>query len=162
MRTSVASLLSAVFLIAGESLAQIPSPRYFGEAAAYEQFLIDVTIIVNNHYFVATNPPTTPHLQRAFQNIEFTDQETEVLKAVAVDYGTKSASLLAATGPLRMEARFQSIDSGQVSEELAKRIRDLDREHDKMVFDQIKRLRDGFGIARFEVLDTFVKANKAK
>jgi hypothetical protein len=56
-------------------------------------------------------------------------------------------------GPLRSEARFQSIELGQVSEELAKRLMSLNSEHDQMVSDEIKRLKDTFGSERFEVLN---------
>jgi polysaccharide pyruvyl transferase WcaK-like protein len=110
----------------------------------------------------AGNPPTVPPLQRAFQDLVLTDQDAESLRAVAVDYERKSAAFLTVAGPLSSEARFQSIDSGSVSEELVARIRNLDSEQDQMVSDEIKRLKEALGSERFEVLRKTVMAESPK
>jgi len=60
-------------------------------------------------------------------------------------------------GPLMQEARLESLDSGHVSADLARRIGDLQKEHAKVVLDQIQSLRAALGDARFEVLDKFVR-----
>ena len=139
-------LLGAVFHTPGQTTAQ----QY--KKPAYEHFFAHVICILTEHCFVG-NPPTMPPLRQPFQNILLTDREAEALKAIALDYERKNAAFLTVVGPLRSEARFQSIELGQVSEELAKRITSLDSEHDQMVSDEINRLKDAFGSERFEVLN---------
>jgi hypothetical protein len=126
MRAFSASLPILVGLVC-QIAAQTPTQRDQDDVTVYEHVFQDVIDILAQHVFVG-DPPTTPPLQQAFRNIVLTDQEAESLKAIAVDYKAKAVSLLAATGPLRMEARFQSIESGQISKELSQRIVDLDGE----------------------------------
>jgi hypothetical protein len=144
-----------------QTSAQTIAPPYENDVTAYEHFFAHVVCILTEHCFVGS-PPTAPPLQRAFQNFVLTDQEAESLKAIAVDYERKNAAFITVVGPLRSEARFQSIDSGQVSEELAKRIMTLDSEHDQMVSDEIKRLKGAFGSERFEVLNSVVTVKNSK
>lgn len=154
-------LVSVLLGVVCQTSAQMIPPPYENDVASYEHFFAHVVCILTEHCFVGS-PPIAPPLQRAFQNVSLTDQEAESLKAVAVDYERKNAVFLTVVGPLRSEARFQSIDLGQVSEELAKRIMTLDGEHDQMVSDEIKRLRGAFGSERFEVLNSVVTGKKSK
>jgi hypothetical protein len=155
------AFVSILLGVVCQTSAQTITPPYENDVTAYEHFFAHVVCILTEHCFVGS-PPTAPPLQRAFQNVVLTDQEAESLKAIAVDYERKNAAFLTVVGPLRSEARFQSIDSGQVSEELAKRITTLDSEHDQMVADEIKRLKEAFGSERFEVLHSVVTAKDSK
>jgi BioD-like phosphotransacetylase family protein len=159
MRIAVAFVV--VIAACQSGTAQIPISQDASEAiSVYEHFF--QTISTLDHHFIATDPPTSPALQVAFApRILFTDQEEKVLKAIVADYKTKNTQFLDVVGPLRMEALFESVDSGQVSERLAKRINELDNEHAEVVADQIQRLKDGFGAARFEVLDAFIRSKRA-
>jgi hypothetical protein len=86
------------------------------------------------------------------------DQDVQILKAVARDYQTKNDLFVAAVRPLRMESLLQTLDSGQVSEGVARRIRDLQNEHSKMISDQIRRLEVALGASRLDALDALVQS----
>jgi hypothetical protein len=146
------ALLFVLLGVACQTSAQTTAPQHENDIPAYEQFFAHVLCVLHQHCFVGS-PATVPSLQRAFQNVLLTDQEAEALRTVAVDYERQNAAFLTVVGPLRSEARFQSIDSGKVSEELVKRIQNLDSEHGQMVTDEIQRLRGAFGSERFEVLN---------
>jgi hypothetical protein len=105
----------------------------------------------------AANGPEKPAAQEA---LGLTDQEVQILKAVAKDYQTKNELFLAALGPLKMESLLQSLDAGLVAEGVARSIRDLQNEHSKMVSDQIRKLEVALGTSRVDALAEVVRSGK--
>jgi hypothetical protein len=159
MRHSVAlqPIVVGLVITCQKSVAQVPVAQDFREVTVYESFLHDVAAALNHP--VAPDPPVKspkPPIQKA---IGLTDQEADALNGIAKDYETKNSLFLSVVRPLRMEALLQSLDSGQVSENLTQRISDLQSEHAKMVSDQVQRLRGALGITRFEVVNAFVRPN---
>ena len=127
-------------LIAGHGLCQ-------SDATVYESFLGQVAT-----WQVGGLPRPTPR-----EAIGLSEQEAGALNALAAEYESKDRSYREAVGSLRLEALFQSIESGQASEKLARRMRDLGDEHTQMVLGQ-EKLRAAFGDSRFQVLQGFIRS----
>lgn len=97
--------------------------------------------------------PSRPTIQ---ESIRITAQEANALTAIVVDYESKNRSYYDAYLPLRREALFQSVESGQVSEELTRRIQALQNEHTQMGLVHMQKLKTALGNFRFEALKTFL------
>jgi hypothetical protein len=86
------------------------------------------------------------------ESIGLTEQQAKELAAIVVDHAAKNRAYLFSLAPLRRAALFQSIESGQVSEELVRRIQNLQNEHAKMVFNQRQRVQTALGVPLFHAL----------
>jgi hypothetical protein len=90
-----------------------------------------------------------------------TDQETEILNAVAADCEARISRIDETVRTLTFEARLRSLQSEGASEWLAQRLRDLDKQRDDIIRDQIRQLEAELGASRFEVLDAYVRSKKS-
>ena len=131
-------------LIAGHGLSQ-------SDATVYESFLGQVAT-----WQVGGLPRPSPR-----EAIGLSEQEAGALNGLAAEYESKDRSYREAVRSLKLEALFQSIESGQASEKLARRMRDLEDQHTQMVLGQVEKLRAAFGDSRFQVLQGFIRSKGA-
>jgi len=146
-------------LIACRGFCQISATEATIQPTRQEDLLraIEVFVAYPIPNSAVANGPEKPPAQAA---LGLTDQDVQILKAVAQDYRTKNDLVLAALRPLKMESLLQTLDSGQVSEGVARRIRDLQNEHSKMISDQIRKLEVALGISRLDALAEVVRSGK--
>ena len=141
---------------------QAVAPQNLGEIAAYEDLIRSIAILDRS------GPSTTPSGTVAAPKpsprdaLGLTDQELQELKEVASDYENRNSSFLASVRPLRMEAFFQSLDLGQVSEKLARQIDALQNEHANMVLSEVQRMRAALGDTRFNALGALIRPQKPR
>jgi hypothetical protein len=145
--------LSGLCLCQSRDAQESIRPRA-GEVAAY-QLVLENIATADRVGSSDVSAPDKPVPQAAGS---LTDAEFQAVRGVARDYESKNAVFLDRARPLRMDAVLESVDTGQVSEKLAKRIDDLQNEHDKMVLDQVQKLKTVVGDSRFEVLGALVRA----
>jgi hypothetical protein len=93
--------------------------------------------------------------------VGLTDQETQVLNTFATDCEAKISRIDETVRTLTFEARLRSMESEGASELLVQRLRDLDKQRDDIVRDQIRQLETELGASRFEVLDAYVRSKKS-
>jgi hypothetical protein len=96
-----------------------------------------------------------PTLQDA---IGLTDAEVEILNVTAADCVTKIAAFEKAIGPLIFESRLEIADTGKNSDELAKKLKDLDELRNKAILAHVQQLKAALPPASFERLDAYVRA----
>jgi hypothetical protein len=146
-------------LIASHGLCQTNTAEATIQPTRQEDLLRAIGLFVA--YPIPDSIAASGYATRApHETLGLTDQEVEVLKAVAKDYQTKNELFVAAMRPLKMESLLQSLDAGQVAEGVARRIRDLQNEHSKMISDQIRRLEVALGVSRLDALDALVRSGR--
>jgi hypothetical protein len=147
VRATVPGILLA--LVAGRALCQTDSPWVLSpDVVAAEDFFLKLQARLGV-VGVSKAGWSQPTIE---ESIGLLEPQAKVLTAIVVDYAAKNRSYLVSLAPLRREALFQSIESGQVSEELVRRIQNLQNEHARMVFNQRQRLQTALGVPLFRAL----------
>jgi hypothetical protein len=95
------------------------------------------------------------------ETLGLTENEAQILSAIAADYELKSRSLDGAVRLSTFEARLSSIESEEASTAVEQRRQNLERQLDEIVQDHIQQLRVEFGESRFEALDGYVRSRRA-
>ena len=154
------------------TIAPSPAPQEFSVPQSYESFFQELirlksfsnrpnnTVQLNGT--VRTSPTgTKPSLSipKLRDLIGVTDSEVAILDSTATDCLSQIKPFLTA-GKMTFESRLQEIESGQVSDDLAQRIQDLDRKHEEVVFKHAEALKIAFANSRFQVLDEYVRSSK--
>jgi hypothetical protein len=151
--TGATSILFAIMI--GLGFCQTDQLR--PEVVAAEDFFVRLAaslgpVLINGRVL----PLSRPTIQ---ESIGLTAQEAKVLTAISTDYESKRRSYYEAYLPLRREARFQSIESGQVQETLARRIQDVQNEHSQMALAQMFKVKTALGDSRFHALEVFLHSD---
>jgi hypothetical protein len=94
------------------------------------------------------------------ETLGLTENEAQILSALAADCELKSRPLDAAVRLSTFEARLRSIESEGASTSVAQQ-KNLDRQRDEMVQQYIQQLKVEFGDSRFEALDAYVRSKRA-
>ncbi len=100
-------------------------------------------------------PLKVPRLQEV---LGLTDAEVETLNGTAVDCIAKIAALEKAAGPLIFESRLEIAGAGQNSDELARKLKEMDEQRDQIVLVHVQQLKTALPPASFEKLDAYVRA----
>ncbi len=100
-------------------------------------------------------PLKLPKLQDA---VGLTDAEVETLNATAADCVTKIAVFEKAIGPLIFESRLEIADTGKNSDELARKLTDLDELRNQAILAHVQELKTALPPASFARLDAYVRA----
>jgi DNA polymerase/3'-5' exonuclease PolX len=100
-------------------------------------------------------PLKVPELQDA---VGLTDAEVETLNTTAADCETEIAALEKAAAPLIFESRLEIAGAGQNSDELARRLKELDERRKQMVLAHVQQLKTALPPASFARLDAYVRA----
>jgi len=131
------------------------------DPAAYQQFFRQVAELKSygSHPMARTVwgdvPEKVPRLQEV---IGLSDAEVETLNATALDCGAKIAAFAKAAGPLIFESRLEIAGAGQNSDELARKLKEMDEQRNQMVLAHVQALKTALPPASFERLDAYVRA----
>jgi hypothetical protein len=90
--------------------------------------------------------------------IGLTDADVEILNATAADCMAKIAAFAKAAGPLIFESRLEIAGAGQNSDELARKLKEMDEQRNQMVLAHVQQLKTALAPAGFEKLDAYVRA----
>jgi hypothetical protein len=154
MRVRAAAPGILLALVAGRALCQSDSPWILSpDVVAAENFFLKVQARLGM-VGVSKAEWSQPTIE---ESIGLTEQQAKELAAIVVDYAAKNRSYLFSLAPLRREALFQSIESGQVSEELVRRVQNLQNEHAQMVSSQRQRLQTALGVPLFRALEALLE-----
>ena len=134
-------------------------PRNSSDPTSFERFFQQVTHLKNVSGPVLLNGQPSQLTQPTPQNaIGLTDEESQVLNAIASDCEAKIRSLDASVRSSIFEARLQRIESEDVP--LAVRqLKNYRDERAQIVLTHIQQLRVTLGDSRFKMLDTYVRSN---
>ncbi len=131
------------------------------DPAAYQQFFRQVAELksLGVHPTARTvwgeAPLKVPSLQDV---IGLTDAEVETLNGTAADCIAKIAALEKAAGPLIFESRLEIAGAGQNSDELARKLKDVDEQRDQIVLAHVQQLKTALPPTSFEKVDAYVRA----
>ena len=95
------------------------------------------------------------------ETLGLTENEAQILSAIAADYELKIRALDGALRLSTFEARLSSIESEGASTAVQQRRKNLERQRDEIVQDHIQQLKVEFGESRFEALDAYVRSRRA-
>jgi hypothetical protein len=100
-------------------------------------------------------------LPKAQEAIGLTDQEANVLNAIASDCEASIREYDVSVRPLVFETRLQALASEDApSAAAAQLLMDLDNQRNQIVLDHVRRVKAAFGDLRFLVLDEWVRSRK--
>lgn len=131
------------------------------DPAAYQQFFRQVAELKSSadHPTARTAwgdvPLVVPRLQEV---IGLSDAEVETLNGVAADCMSKIAAFAKAAGPLIFESRLEIAGDGQNSDELARKLKDMDEQRNQMVLAHVQALKSALPPRSFERVDAHVRA----
>jgi len=155
---AITRAITPILLALMTNLGCCQTDQIRSEVVGAEDFFVRVAINLGSiHINGRVSPPSRRTVQ---ESIELTAQEAKVLTAISADYESKKRAYYAVYIPLRREARFQSIESGQVQESLARRIQDIQNEHAQMALAQMLKLKTALGDSRFHALEAFLQSQK--
>lgn len=163
VRIGVAFWLAGCFcrVLCQTSLSDAPPQQIPPDPVLYENFFRQVVQSRKVSGPVLLNGQASTLPQPTFQEAAgLTDQEAQVLSALAADCEAKTGPLHGAVGSLVFESRLQSAESGEVSGWLTQRLKDLDDRRDQIVLDHVRQLKAAFGDSRFQTLDAYVRSRQ--
>ena len=141
-----------------------PAPCQTGlpDRAVYRSFFMQVAQLKQAPGPVLINGQASGLRQPTIQEtLGLTENEAQILSALAADCELKSRTLDGAVRLSTFEARLSSIESEGASTAAAQQRKNLERQRDEIVQDHIQQLKVEFGDSRFEALDAYVRSRRA-
>ena len=133
------------------------------DPAAYRQFfrqVVDLKSIADrgamaqslNGQMVTLKIPTLQDV------IGLSDAEVAIVNATAADFGTKDTLFRMALIPLTFESRLELAGTGNISEELARKMKDIEDQRNQATLSHVESMKTALSAASFEKLDAYVRA----
>ncbi|MCU1234169.1 MAG: hypothetical protein JWP63_2136 [Candidatus Solibacter sp.] len=127
----------------------------FGQTGVCQSFFLTASQLART----PAGKLSMPTLQDA---IGLTDAEMKALNEAAADYAAKSLVFSEDLGRLVFEARLRSIESGDASEWLAQRRKEIGDRADQAVVQRLRQLQDALGEVSFQKLERYVHSDWAQ
>ena len=136
------------------------SQRNSPDPASFEPFFREVAQLKNLSGPVLLNGQPSKLPPPTAQNaIGLTDEESQILNAVASDCEAKIHLFDGSVRSLIFEARLQLIEADNAALPI-QQLQDLHRERNRILLTHIQQLRTAFGDSRFKMLDAYVRSRK--
>lgn len=93
--------------------------------------------------------------------IGLSDAEVAIVNATAADFGTRDTVFRRALIPLTFESRLELAGTGNISDELARKIKDIEDQRNRATLSHVEETKTALPAASFEKLDAYVRAIRA-
>ena len=121
------------------------------DPAAYQQFFRQVVELKS----MALKIPTLQDV------IGLSDADVAIVNATAADFKAVDTVFRTALIPLTFESRLELAGTGNISDELARKIKDIENQRNRATLSHVAEIKTALPAASFEKLDAYVRATRA-